>query len=80
MNTLPAISHEEISQRAQAIWEQRGRPEGEDANNWLQAERELQQERSQAAEVERGLSPSTPSATPPGKPPRGKKTSAKTRA
>jgi hypothetical protein len=35
--TQPSI----ISERAYAIWEQQGRPEGEALNHWLQAEAEL---------------------------------------
>jgi len=34
-------SHEEISQRAQQLWESMGRPLGRDEEIWLQAEREL---------------------------------------
>lgn len=32
---------EQIAQRAHELWEQRGRPEGHDAEFWTQAEREL---------------------------------------
>jgi hypothetical protein len=38
--TLPSIN-EQIKERAQELWEQRGRPEGHDAEFWTQAEREL---------------------------------------
>ena len=34
-------SEEQIKQRAVELWEQRGRPEGHDAEFWTQAEREL---------------------------------------
>jgi hypothetical protein len=34
-------SHDEIQRRALELWEQRGRPEGHDAEFWTQAEREL---------------------------------------
>jgi hypothetical protein len=33
--------NEQIKQRALELWEQRGRPEGYDAEFWAQAEREL---------------------------------------
>ncbi len=36
-------SHEEISRRAQEIWERYGRPAGRDEDIWLEAERDLQQ-------------------------------------
>ncbi len=35
------VTEDEIRQRAFALWEQRGRPEGHDAEFWTQAEREL---------------------------------------
>jgi hypothetical protein len=35
-------THEEISGRAQELWEKYGRPEGRDEEIWLEAERELQ--------------------------------------
>ncbi len=34
-------TNEQIKQRALELWEQRGRPEGHDAEFWTQAEREL---------------------------------------
>jgi hypothetical protein len=49
-------THDEITQRAQTLWEQAGRPEGRDTEHWLQAERELRKEREQAAQVRRGAS------------------------
>lgn len=36
-----APSHDQIADRARAIWEQSGHPEGRDLEVWLQAEREL---------------------------------------
>lgn len=39
-------TREEITARAQAIWEQKGRPEGRDDEIWLEAEQQL---RSQPA-------------------------------
>jgi hypothetical protein len=42
MNTPKNIpSHEEITSRARKIWESSGQIDGQDLNNWLQAEREL---------------------------------------
>lgn len=38
-------SREEIRQRAQAIWEQNGRPNGRDEEFWFQAEAELRETR-----------------------------------
>ena len=65
MNSTHPPSHDEIAQRAQTIWEQRGRPEGEEMEHWLQAERELRTEREQADRVRQGLSGPSPT-TPPG--------------
>ena len=41
MHLTSTPSHDEIQQRALELWEQRGRPEGHDAEFWTQAEREL---------------------------------------
>lgn len=38
-------THEDIAHRAYAIWNDRGRPEGTEFENWLMAERELLNER-----------------------------------
>lgn len=35
------VAHDEISRRAQQRWESAGRPDGRDAEFWLEAEREL---------------------------------------
>ena len=42
--SAPAITHEEIAQRAYALYEARGREEGHALDDWLQAERELAEE------------------------------------
>ncbi|MGE5295859.1 MAG: DUF2934 domain-containing protein [Solirubrobacterales bacterium] len=39
-----SISHEQIAERARQIWEQHGRPQGEDEKNWREAERQLKSE------------------------------------
>ncbi|MCY2930275.1 MAG: DUF2934 domain-containing protein [Planctomycetota bacterium] len=41
---LPRLSHEQIARRAKAIWEKKGRPSGQDEQNWYQAEAELRTE------------------------------------
>ena len=41
MQTIILPTDEQIKQRALELWEQRGRPEGHDAEFWAQAEREL---------------------------------------
>ena len=38
------VTEDEIRHRAFALWEARGRPEGYEAEFWLQAERELKGE------------------------------------
>jgi hypothetical protein len=50
----PPPSHEAISHRARALWEQAGSPEGRDITYWLQAEKELLAQQG----------PETPSAPP----------------
>jgi hypothetical protein len=37
------VGHDEISRRAQAIWEEEGRPEGRAEEHWMRAEHELSQ-------------------------------------
>jgi hypothetical protein len=39
--------HEEIRQRAHQLWEKAGKPEGKEDHFWLEAERQLNQERIQ---------------------------------
>ena len=41
---LPVLSQEQIARRAWAIWVKKGRPAGQDEQNWLQAESELRTE------------------------------------
>jgi hypothetical protein len=41
------LARGQIAERAREIWEQRGRPQGEDEKNWLEAERQLKQERGE---------------------------------
>ena len=38
------ITPDLIAACAYAIWEQQGRPQGQDMQNWLQAEKQLKQE------------------------------------
>jgi len=41
VNAAVGPSFDEVSRRAFQIWEQTGRPDGRDLENWLQAEQEL---------------------------------------
>jgi hypothetical protein len=41
MHPTDMPTNDQIKQRALELWEQRGRPEGHDAEFWTQAEREL---------------------------------------
>ncbi|MBN2493813.1 MAG: DUF2934 domain-containing protein [Deltaproteobacteria bacterium] len=36
-----AADHDRIARRAYEIWQREGRPDGQDMDHWLQAEREL---------------------------------------
>ena len=38
------LTHDQIADRARAIWERRGRPQGEDEKIWYTAEEELRRE------------------------------------
>ena len=40
------ITHEAIAQRAYGLYEARGREDGHDVGDWLEAERELLEERT----------------------------------
>jgi len=40
----PTITHEQIAERARAIWRQRGCPSGDDEKNWYEAEAQLESE------------------------------------
>jgi hypothetical protein len=42
--TLAAPTREQIALRARVIWEQRGCPQGQDEQIWLEAERQLKEE------------------------------------
>ncbi len=42
------VSHEEIAERARAIYEQSGRVPGRDLQNWLMAETQLREARKSA--------------------------------
>lgn len=47
-------THEEIAARAHDIWERAGCPEGQETEHWLQAERELSQNRPMEIQTQRG--------------------------
>jgi len=44
-STKTVPSHTEIAKRAEAIWQAKGRPRGQDEQNWLEAEAQLKRER-----------------------------------
>ena len=46
MLSLTQVSHADIAHRAHQIWEQTGKLEGYEIEQWLQAERELLQEKA----------------------------------
>lgn len=51
MKSTSLVTHEEITTRAHDIWEQSDRPDGQETEHWLRAERELRKERGQAEGV-----------------------------
>ena len=40
----PLLTHQQIADRARAIWKQKGCPMGQDEKNWLEAEAQLKKE------------------------------------
>ena len=49
---VPEIPHDKIAARAAEIWERKGRPHGQDVQNWVEAEAELRAEFAAAPEPE----------------------------
>ena len=45
------LTHDQIADRARAIWEQRGRPQGEDEKIWHEAEDQLKREIGMVAQT-----------------------------
>jgi DUF2934 family protein len=43
---VPGPSFDEISARAYDLWQSQGRPEGRERENWIEAERQLREERT----------------------------------
>ncbi len=43
------LNHEQIAQRAFAIWVAKGKPQGQDTQNWSDAENQLRQELARRA-------------------------------
>jgi hypothetical protein len=46
-----SLTHDQIADRARAIWEQRGRPQGEDERIWHEAEDQLKREIGRGAQT-----------------------------
>jgi Protein of unknown function (DUF2934) len=63
MSSHPVISHESIARRAHCLWEEAGRPHGQETAHWLQAEHELRlAERGPDGEAGRGKAAEPPAA------------------
>jgi hypothetical protein len=65
-NSYP--TRDAVEQRAREIWEQRGRPDGQELDHWYQAEKELLEMRNQAekaASSSPAAKPSLPAAAKP---------------
>jgi hypothetical protein len=43
-NQPVTLNHEQVAERAKAIWKQRGCPSGQDEQNWFEAEKQLKME------------------------------------
>ncbi len=46
-----SLTHDQIADRARAIWEQRGRPQGQDDKIWHEAEDQLKREIGRGAQT-----------------------------
>src|SRR5690554_1012675 len=46
------VSEERIRQRAYALWEEQGRPEGREAEHWDEARRQIEEEEEEGSESE----------------------------
>jgi len=64
VSRLKSPTHAQISQRAEQLWHQKGRPEDHDDTIWLEAERQLLNE-SQAAFAVRTVSGACPASCYP---------------
>ncbi|ACB73328.1 hypothetical protein Oter_0037 [Opitutus terrae PB90-1] len=62
------ISHDEISRHAQELWEKYGRPSGRDEAIWLEAERNLRDQRA-TTPAPAFAGEATPASTAPATPP-----------
>lgn len=47
-SSLAKPTHEQISSRAEVLWDARGRPSGQDEAIWLEAERQLYEENKES--------------------------------
>ncbi len=61
-NSYP--TRDAIEQRAQEIWEQRGRPDGQELDHWYQAEKELLEMRTKAEKTASSSPAAKPSTAP----------------
>jgi hypothetical protein len=52
MTVNPAFSHRNIARRAYQIWEETGRPDGNETAHWLQAKRELHAQHGKTGEID----------------------------
>jgi hypothetical protein len=43
-SAILSLSHDQIARRAKAIWQAKGCPQGQDQQNWLEAEKQLHAE------------------------------------
>lgn len=46
------VTPQAIAERAYSIWEERGRPEGQDLEHWLEAERRLRRQEAPGDETQ----------------------------
>lgn len=62
---METAKHQEIAERAYALWEQEGRPDGRNAEHWRKAEQELANPgRKTQQEASSGAGTRTPSDAP----------------
>jgi hypothetical protein len=75
-SSSPDVSAEAISRRAYELWEQEGRPDGNDLRHWLQAQQELSGKTSEAEPARYTDTPQVRATTNDSRPLQGTRTNA----
>ena len=71
---VSGLQYQEVEKRSYMIWERQGRPHGHDLDHWLQAEKELAEEKMMPVKASAAKSPKKAPAAPKRKAPAKKPT------